>query len=61
VAKTCIDIDEQLLAQAQRILGTATMRATVETALREVVRRDAAERFLHVAVAAFTGPPEGPR
>ncbi len=34
-----IDIDEQLLDDAQAIAGTATKKATVEHALRELVRR----------------------
>jgi Arc/MetJ family transcription regulator len=37
--RTNIDIDEQLLAEAQRIAGTSTKRATVDYALRELVRR----------------------
>lgn len=37
--RTNIDIDEQLLAEAQAVAGTATKKATVEHALRELVRR----------------------
>ena len=37
--RTNIDIDDDLLAEAQRIAGTKTKRATVEYALRELVRR----------------------
>lgn len=37
--RTNIDIDEQLLDEAQGIAGTATKRATVDYALRELVRR----------------------
>jgi len=51
MSKTLVDIDEDLLAEAQRILGTATKKATVNGALREVVRRDAAVRFLERARA----------
>ena len=36
--RTNIEIDDDLLAEAQRIAGTRTKRATVEFALREVVR-----------------------
>jgi Arc/MetJ family transcription regulator len=49
VTKTLIDVDDELLRQAQRILGTETKRATVNRALREVVRREAAARFLALA------------
>jgi len=45
MAKTLIDIDPELLSQAQQILGTGTKKATVNTALREVVRRWAAAEF----------------
>lgn len=37
--RTNIDIDDELLAQAQRVAGTRTKRATVDYALRELVRR----------------------
>jgi Arc/MetJ family transcription regulator len=39
MAKTLIDIDAELLEQARRILGTDTKKDTVNSALREVVRR----------------------
>jgi Arc/MetJ family transcription regulator len=45
--KTLIDIDEDLLAQARQILGTK--KDSVNAALREIVRRDAAARFLDLA------------
>lgn len=37
--RTNIDLDDDLLAEAQRLAGTTTKRATVEYALRELVRR----------------------
>ena len=37
--RTNIDIDDKLLADAQRIAGTSTKKATVEIALSELVRR----------------------
>ncbi|MDQ3030030.1 MAG: type II toxin-antitoxin system VapB family antitoxin [Actinomycetota bacterium] len=37
--RTNIEIDEQLMAEAQRIAGAPTKRATVDYALRELVRR----------------------
>ena len=37
--RTNIDIDDDLLAEAQRLCGTETKRATVEFALRELVAR----------------------
>ncbi|MFT3853971.1 MAG: type II toxin-antitoxin system VapB family antitoxin [Ilumatobacteraceae bacterium] len=44
--RTNIDIDDELLAEAQTIAGTRTKRETVEFALREVVRRRARRAVL---------------
>jgi Arc/MetJ family transcription regulator len=49
VAKTLIDLDEDLLLTAQRILGAKTKKDAVNGALRELARRDAAARFVAVA------------
>jgi Arc/MetJ family transcription regulator len=49
VTKTLIDIDIDLLNQSQQILGTTTKKDTVNGALREVVRRKAAEEFIELA------------
>jgi Arc/MetJ family transcription regulator len=51
MGKTLIDIDNDLLMQSQQILGTATKKDTVNCALREVVRRHAAEEFIELARA----------
>ena len=64
MGKTLIDIDPELLEQAQQILGTGTKKNTVNTALREVVRRWAAKEFGELARSGiFDGPlsvePEG--
>ncbi len=37
MAKTSMEIDHDILEEAARILGTHTLRATVDAALREVV------------------------
>ncbi|HKZ21353.1 MAG TPA: type II toxin-antitoxin system VapB family antitoxin [Acidimicrobiia bacterium] len=37
--RTNIEIDDALLAKAARVAGTTTKKATVEFALRELVRR----------------------
>lgn len=45
--RTTLEIDEDLLIEAQRVLGTTTMRATIEEALRRAVstgRADASAR-----------------
>ncbi|CAN5682271.1 type II toxin-antitoxin system VapB family antitoxin [soil metagenome] len=42
--RTNIDIDDNLLAEAQALAGTTTKKATVEHALRELVRRKDRQR-----------------
>ncbi len=44
--KTAIRIDENLARQAREVLGTPTLTATVNGALREVVDRARIQRFL---------------
>lgn len=44
--RTNIEIDDELLAEAQRYAGTRTKRATVDLALRELVRRRERQRVL---------------
>jgi Arc/MetJ family transcription regulator len=39
--KTSVEINEDLLAAARRILGTKTVKDTIEGALREVVEAEA--------------------
>jgi Arc/MetJ family transcription regulator len=46
MSKTLIDLDDDLLAKTQQILGAATKKDTVNGAMREVVRRDAANRLI---------------
>ena len=47
--KTLIDLDTDLLAQAQELLGTTTKKSTVNAALREVVRRAAVQKLSDLA------------
>ena len=44
--RTNIDIDDDLLAAAQRVAGTDTKRATVHYALEELVRRRSRRQIL---------------
>jgi Arc/MetJ family transcription regulator len=39
--KTSVEINEELFAAAQKILGTRTIKDTIEAALHEVVRTQA--------------------
>jgi Arc/MetJ family transcription regulator len=59
MSKTLVDLDDSLLKAAQAILGTTTKKATVNTALREVVRRDAADEFLDLARTGLFDRPRG--
>jgi Arc/MetJ family transcription regulator len=51
LAKTLIDIDEEVLADAQDALGTATKKDTVNTALRVVLALAARRRDLQRLVS----------
>jgi Arc/MetJ family transcription regulator len=51
VSKTLIDIDDDLLAQSQEILGTTTKKDTVNAALREVVRLKAVRELIEMGRA----------
>lgn len=44
--RTNIDIDDELLAQAMAATGLSTKKATVEEALRALVRRDQRRRAI---------------
>jgi Arc/MetJ family transcription regulator len=46
--RTNIDIDDELLAEAQALAGTRTKKATVEFALTELVRRRRARSMLQL-------------
>lgn len=37
--RTNIEIDDEVIAEAQKLIGAATKRETVDTALRELVAR----------------------
>lgn len=60
--RTNIDIDDQLLAEAQALAGTATKKATVEHALRELVRRKQRRQIRKLlGTVAWTGDLEESR
>lgn len=37
MSKTSVEVDSDILKQAAEILGTTTLRATIDAALREIV------------------------
>ena len=52
--KTSVDIDEVLLDEVRSLLGTSTIKETVDTALREALRA-AARRQEVLTLAAMNG------
>ena len=44
-----VDLDDQLVAEAQRVTGARTKRAAIETALEELVRRHKAAELAKLA------------
>jgi Arc/MetJ family transcription regulator len=46
MAPMTVDLDQELLAQAQEAAGTPTKKATVEAGLRELVRRKRVEGLI---------------
>lgn len=46
MARITVDVNEELLATAQEVLGTTTKVATINAALAEIARRKRAEEFL---------------
>lgn len=45
VSRTILDVDDELLAEAGKILGTTTKRATVNAALKAIVDREKRRQF----------------
>jgi predicted nucleic acid-binding protein len=52
MVKRLVDIDDDSLERARRVLGTGTMKATVNRALQEVIDLDRRRRFLDRVVAS---------
>jgi Arc/MetJ family transcription regulator len=53
VTRTSVDVDREIARQAAAVLGTRTLRATIDDALREVV--DARLRLELVAMLSEEG------
>ncbi len=52
--KTSVDVDDRLLEQVRDVLGTSSIKETIDRALREVVRAEARRREIR-ALAAMDG------
>ena len=48
--KTSVEIDDRLIADARRVLGTASINETIDRALREVVRGEARRQEVRALV-----------
>jgi Arc/MetJ family transcription regulator len=49
VPRMMVEIDDRLLGEAKRLSGSRTKRATIEAALRELVRRRKAAELARLA------------
>ena len=49
--KTSVDIDEVLLDEVRNLLGTSTIKQTVDTALRETLRSEARRQEVRTLAA----------
>lgn len=49
MAKTTVDINTEQMEQAQAILGTSTIKETIDLAVRRVISEEARERFIELA------------
>lgn len=45
MSRTILDVDDELLAEAAKIFGTSTKRATVNAALQAAVNREKRREF----------------
>lgn len=48
--KTSVDIDEHLVEQAKVLLGTVSIKETIDSALREIVRMDVRRQEIRALV-----------
>ncbi len=52
--KTSVDVDDRLLDQVRNVLGTSSIKETIDGALREVMRTEARHREIR-ALAVMEG------
>ena len=52
--KTSVDVDDRLLDQVRNVLGTSSIKETIDSALREVIRAEARRREIR-ALAVMEG------
>jgi len=54
VRKTSVEIDDGLVEQVRMLLGTSSIKETIDSALREVLRREARRQEIE-ALATMDG------
>ena len=52
--KTSVDVDDRLLEQVRDVLGTSSIKETIDSALREVMRAEARRQEIR-ALAVMEG------
>jgi Arc/MetJ family transcription regulator len=61
MSRTILDVDDELLAQAAKIFGTTTKKATVNAALQAAINREKRREFADWlktgGLPDLTGPP----
>ena len=53
MTKRLIDVDDEVLAEARQVLGTATLKDTVNTSLLETVRAGRRRTITHEDIRRF--------
>ncbi|WP_157974840.1 type II toxin-antitoxin system VapB family antitoxin [Glycomyces dulcitolivorans] len=53
MAKTTVDINTDQLERAQAILGTSTIKETIDVAVRRVIAEEAREQFIELASGGY--------
>lgn len=56
MAKTSVEVDMAKLDRAKEILGTDTLRDTIDAAFREVIRIDSVRRLVDLAEQGAFAP-----
>lgn len=52
--KTSVEVDDRLIDEARRVLGTSSIKETIDRALREILRAEARRQEVQ-ALAAMDG------
>ncbi|GAA1685886.1 hypothetical protein GCM10009830_36730 [Glycomyces endophyticus] len=53
MSKTTVDINTDQMERAQAILGTSTIKETIDVAIRRVIAEEAREQFIDLASTGY--------